>query len=113
MADTLYHFINEDTAWLANGAIIPVSKAEEIIGRFIGMTAKDLIDTSISGGKQLFNYGITLGNDRRISGKVMSILPSAGLTEKGRNGGQIPSMAQVCISNSGNNQIYVISLIFA
>jgi len=109
LSDTLYHFLHRDTAWQMNGTAIPASKAESIIGSFIGMTATDFIDSTISREKELFDYGISLASGIRVTGKVMSLESPEKLSGKGKASGQIPSMAQTCISSSANNQTYVIS----
>lgn len=96
-SDTLYHFLYADTVWKLNGANIPVSKAEDAIRSFVEMTAIGFIDTSIFKEKDLFDYGITLVNGSRITGKVMKLTETENVGET------------ICLSNSSNNQIYTVS----
>ncbi|MGO9481231.1 MAG: hypothetical protein ACLP05_05565 [Candidatus Kryptoniota bacterium] len=97
ISDTLYHFFHRDTTWQLNGNNMVPWKAEDILGSFIGMNALGFIDSSISGQTELLDYGISFVDGSRMTGKVMKLTVS-GLA------GQ-----QVCISNSANNQIYIIS----
>jgi len=90
IGDTLYQFLNIDTVWQVNGNNIPLTKVHDVIGNFIGTTAIDFVDTSISEENSLVDYGFTLLNGTRETGKVTK------------------TREQTLVSNSAYGQIYVI-----
>ncbi len=86
--DTLYHFVDIDTAWQLNGKNIPSSRVQNAIGSFIGSMALGFVDTSISGIQSTINFGFSLFNGSRVTGDLMKL------------------GNEFYISNSSNGQVY-------
>jgi hypothetical protein len=104
LSDTLYHFLHKDTAWQLNGNPVPSAEAERTIRSFVEMSAVGFMDTTVAKTTELFDYGITLFDGTRITGRVMR-LP-----------GTNSSSEQTLISSSANpvygiytSQVYIIS----
>ena len=100
LGDTLFHFFHRDTVWQVNGNNVPLTRVQDVIGDFIGTMAMDFVDTSLSGQSSLIEYGFTLLNGKREAGKVMKLLAA-------------PSVEQTLVSNSANDQTYVIGSLVA
>ena len=100
IGDTLYHFLHRDTLWQVNGVHVPEMKARDVVESLIGSMALDFIDSSVSSPKALVEYGILLSNGGHVAGKIFELAESEGSR---------PWSGQVCLSNSANSQIYVIS----
>ena len=101
--DTLYHFFHRDTVWQVNGVTVPEMDARDIAESLIGSMALDFVDSAVSHPKSLLEYGISLSNGKHFAGKIFE------LAESRPSSGSRPWSGQVCLSNSANNQIYVIS----
>ncbi len=91
VGDTLYNFVHRDSVWQVNGTGIPLTEVHDLIGSLINTTAIDFIDTAVSVKNALLGYKMVLLNGERLEGSIVKLAE------------------QTCISNSANNQTYVVS----
>jgi len=91
VGDTLYHFFHSDTLWRVNGTEIPATEAQSVLDELVGTNAYSFIDSTVNVTEPMVDYGFTLANREHVAGRIFKLAD------------------KVCLTNSANNQVYVVS----